>query len=186
MVSISNVAKIGGVAIAVGLAYVAIKNASGIGNYLGSTVGGGIAGGLGALGASFNSAFGGLTGGLTHTSAEQIANTGNFTNAINVPDGVTETFSSERDRIINRQLIGLSGLFEGTSTNVDVYNRKILSEGNIQPVSFAFTKEGSIRAGTEGLSDSTIAAQKALSKKYGIATFDVSGAFSNVNGFTSR
>jgi hypothetical protein len=186
MVSIGSTAKLAGLAIGIGLAYVALKNAGGIGSYIGSTVGGGIAGGFGSLASSFNAAFANLGGTLTSTSAEQIANTIGATNAINIPTNFDETFSTKREKNITREAIGLSELFKNTKTVVNVRDRLIESEGNIQPISFAFDKEGFARTGSSGLGAATIAAQAALAEKYNIAVFDTTGAFSNVNGFAAR
>ncbi len=57
MVGIGNIAKIAGLGVAVGLGYVLIKNAGGIGSAIGSGVGGGLASGFKGLSDGFSGAF---------------------------------------------------------------------------------------------------------------------------------
>jgi len=55
-----------------------------------------------------------------------------------------------------------------------------------QPLDFTIDKvTGNIRTGRIGLSDATLSAQAALSKKFGIPTFDIKGNLSTFGGFVT-
>jgi hypothetical protein len=51
-----------------------------------------------------------------------------------------------------------------------------------QPLGFTITPSGSVRTGTVGLGAGVIAQQAELSQKFGIPTFDVTGAISHFGG----
>ena len=55
----------------------------------------------------------------------------------------------------------------------------------LQPLDFIIGKGGSIKTGLSGLGQSTIAAQAALSQRFGIPTFDVKGNLSTFGGLVS-
>jgi hypothetical protein len=54
-----------------------------------------------------------------------------------------------------------------------------------QPLGFTINSSGGVNTGTVGLSSATVAAQAALSKQYGIPTFDTKGNLSTFGGVTS-
>ena len=185
MVSISNVVKIGGLGVGLLAAYVLFKNAGAIGSNVGGFLGNSFNAGFKSITDSFNSAF----GGFTHTSPEQIINTGGFTNAVDPPSNAQETFASKREKEITRESIALSGLFEGSNTVINVKDRLLegshVEGSHTQDLTQIFNKEGKIRVGTEGLHPSVIKAQAELSAKYNTVTFDVDGRLSTVNGLVS-
>lgn len=74
MVGIGNIAKIAGLGVAVGLGYVLIKNAGGIGSAIGSSVGGGLASGFKGLSDGFSGAFD-IFGGSPNTAVPIVEQT---------------------------------------------------------------------------------------------------------------
>jgi len=56
----------------------------------------------------------------------------------------------------------------------------------VQDLSFAVSKKGTINTGVRGLSAKTLAAQAALSKRFGIPTFDTKGAISTFGGIVAN
>lgn len=92
MVSSKNVLKLGGVAIAIGLGYLALKNSNQIGSAIGGSIGGGLAGGFKGLSDSFLNAFNFNKGdGITQTQKDLISSHG-----LETVDGI----NTENDRIV--------------------------------------------------------------------------------------
>lgn len=162
-----------------------------------SGIGGRIGGGIKAFGDNIIGGVSGIGKGigdeLTNTSAEQISKTLDLGGvAKNIPNPTTQTFSSPRDNQITKELLGVASLIKDSGykgITVDVTGRSLnynfdIGRG-VQSLAFAFDDDGYLRTGTTGLNPNTIKAQQALSKKYGIATFDVKGNVSTLGGFAS-
>ena len=191
MVSAITLAKLGGVGLALGLAYVALKNAGAIGEAVGDTVGGGFASGLKCITDFFSAAvdiFKSTEDALTNTSAQQVANTLDLKNAVNIPDPASQTFAGDVENRKTSESLALAGLLEssGSDVKVDVSNRELFLEDKfVQPLDFAFDDAGFLKTGTSGVGDATLKSQAELSKKFGIVTFDQKGSISTVGGLVS-
>lgn len=188
MVKKGDLALYGGLGILAVGAYLALGGAKGIGSRIGKGVsdfGNSIIGGISDIGKGFSD-------GVTTTSAEQVVGTldlgGNVTN---VPTPFDQTFSSKRDNTITRELLAVSGILKDTgSTNkIDVRGRQLEIRNQfgsaVQPLDFAFDNDGIIRTGSSGLSPAVLKKQAELSAKFGIITFDESGAVSTIGGLAS-
>lgn len=187
MVSISSGLKIGSILLAVGLGYIALKNAGKIGQYLGSTVGGGIAGGLNSLGSAFSNAFASI--GPNETEGTQtlqgiIAQEGLSEEVANVP---TEAIPVPLTPLEKGRLT-LAGFLDTNriAGTIDIQTGVFRNQYTTQDLDFVIDPNtGVIRTGTEGLAPATLQAQRELSARYGIPTFDVKGNLSTFGGFTS-
>lgn len=184
MVSTKNILTIavllGGVA-----AYFGLGGARGIGSKVG--------GAFKDFGDSLVSPFFGggksIVDGITSTSAEQIVNSTNLGgNVTNIPSNQQQTLSTPRDKDITKGSLTIAGLINslGLTDKVDLQNAVINRPGQFsQPFGFAIEKGGLVKTGSVGLNPATLEAQRKLSEKFGIATFDQAGNLSAFGGFVS-
>lgn len=84
-------------------------------------------------------------------------------------------------------LLQLAGVLqqENYGGTINLETATFENQYTTQPLDFAISKSGKVKTGTVGLGASTLAAQQALSQKFGIPTFDVKGNISTFAGLKS-
>lgn len=139
----------------------------------------------------------GLTGGINETQrlkdtsggaeeniAKQIVQQESLAPYVqNVPETPQEKLSG-----LQKGLLTYAGFIEsqGIQGKIDLETGAFSNRYTTQPLNFTINRTtGGINTGTQGLSSATLAAQQALSKKYGIPTFDVKGNLSTFAGLVS-
>lgn len=170
-----------GLALAGGLAlaYFALGGAGGIGRRIGgglNAFGSNILGGLSGFGEIGGELGGQGSGPPTNEGVAEVA-------------GITPNVETNNQPVTprSRELLSLGGLAEslGLSGKIDVVNERFTNEFTTQPLGFIFDENDRIRTGTQGLGPATVAAQAALSQKFGIPTFDTTGALSTFGGLVA-
>ena len=189
MVSLNTILAIGGI----GAAYLIYKNA-----------GGGI-----GIGQSLGGAISGLGAGVRQGLAGATQSFNRFGNLVTTPESNSESIS---ERIVEQENlgeyvtnipdenignVGLSSQQKGglayagflethnLGGTINLRTNEFQNKFGIQPLDFTINGSGGINTGRIGLSDSTLNAQAALSKEFGIPTFDVKGNLSTFGGFVT-
>lgn len=182
MVSLSSVAKLAAIA-GVVLTFVSLGGAGGIGRRIGA--------GFNAFGQGVIGGVSGLlpqTGGVTNTQTGG-ATIDSIVNDAGLRDQVTgETGDATLgDKPKTRGLLELAGLLEQFKIpgKINLETGVFSNQFTSQPLGFAIGPQGNVRTGTVGLNPATIAAQKSLSQRFGIPTFDIKGNISTFGGFVS-
>ena len=183
MVSLNTIITLGGI----GAAYVLFTKLGG-GAGIGSAIGSQISGFTEALGGQVTQAFNKF-GNLVETPQSNAPNTaarvveelelGNY--VTNIPDapvgevGLTPTQTSA---------LSYAGFIQENNIGgtINLRTNEFKNAYGIQPLDFTFNGSGGINTGAIGLSNETLNAQAALSKKYGIPTFDTQGNLSTFAG----
>ena len=189
MVSLNTILAIGGI----GAAYLLYKNAGGgigIGQSLGGAISGlgaGVRQGLAGATQSFNR-FGNLVTTREDNSesiAERIVQQEQLGEYVtNVPQ---ENIGSVG--LSSQQKGGLTyaGFLESNNLGgtINLRTNEFTNRYGVQPLDFTISGSGGINTGRVGLSDATLNAQAALSREYGIPTFDTAGNLSTFGGFVT-
>ena len=167
MVSLSNLFTLGLVGVGI-LSFIKLGGASGIG----SRIGGG-----------FSDFIGGISDSFKPVSSIQsiVGDLGLINKVTGLPNEERPITEPEKG------LVSLAGVLqqENYSGVINVEEQTFENRYTVQPLDFAITTSGNVRTGTVGLGQSTIAAQQALSQKFGIPTFDVEGNISTFAGLVS-
>ena len=169
MVSISNI--VTGAVILGGIsAFVCLGGFKGIGSKIGA--------GFGDFGTSLVKSF---TGSFPEQGQKDTIQ--NVVEKTELGDYVTNIPIEERPMTAKEKgLLTLAGFIQaqGLGGTINLETGVFTNRVTKQPLGFTVEPTtGKIRTGTAGLGASTIAAQQALSKKFGIPTFDVTGAISS-------
>jgi hypothetical protein len=189
MVSLNTILAIGGI----GAAYLLYKNA-----------GGGI-----GIGQSLGGAISGLGAGVRQGLAGATQSFNRFGNLVTTPEDNSESIA---ERIVQQEQlgeyvtnvpqenignVGLSSQQKGGLTyagflesnnlggTINLRTNEFVNQYGIQPLDFTINGSGGINTGRIGLSDSTLNAQAALSKEFGIPTFDTKGNLSTFGGLVT-
>ena len=189
MVSLNTILAIGGI----GAAYLLYKNAGG-GIGIGQSLGGAISG----LGAGVRMGLSGATQSLNR-----------FGNLVTTPESNSESIS---ERIVEQENLGeyvtnvpkenignvglssqqqgglaYAGFLESNNLGgtINLRTNEFQNNFGVQPLDFTINGSGGINTGRIGLSDSTLNAQAALSKEFGIPTFDTKGNLSTFGGLVT-
>ena len=189
MVSLNTILAIGGI----GAAYLLYKNA-----------GGGI-----GIGQSLGGAISGLGAGVRQGLAGATQSFNRFGNLVTTPEDNSESIA---ERIVQQEQlgeyvtnvpqenignVGLSSQQKGGLTyagflesnnlggTINLRTNEFQNKFGIQPLDFTINGSGGINTGRIGLSDSTLNAQAALSKEFGIPTFDTKGNLSTFGGLVT-
>jgi len=189
MVSLSTILTVGGLA----AAYLIFQNAGG-GKGIGQSIGSAISG----LGAGVREGLSGVTQGVNR-----------FGNLVETPQANEQSIS---ERIVQQEnlgnyvtnvpevnigSVGLSSQQKGGLTyagflesnnlggTINLRTNEFQNQFGIQPLDFTIDGSGGINTGRVGLSQATLNAQAALSKEFGIPTFDTQGNLSTFGGFVT-
>ena len=189
MVSFNTIISIGGL---VG-AYLLYKNA----------------GGASGIGQSLGSAVSGLGAGVIQGLSGATQSVNRFGNLVTTPEDNSESIS---ERIVQQEnlgeyvtnvpqenigSVGLSSQQKGGLTyagflesnnlggTINLRTNEFTNRYGVQPLDFTISGSGGINTGRVGLSDATLNAQAALSREYGIPTFDTAGNLSTFGGFVT-
>ena len=189
MVSLSTILTVGGLA----AAYLIFQNAGG-GKGIGQSIGSAISG----LGAGVREGLSGVTQGVNR-----------FGNLVETPQANEQSISQkivDQENLgnyvtnvpeVNIGSVGLSSQQKGGLTYVGFFENYNLggtinlrtnefeNQFGIQPLDFTIDGSGGINTGRVGLSQATLNAQAALSKEFGIPTFDTKGNLSTFGGFVT-
>lgn len=187
MVSFGTILKGGGLVVAALAGFLILRNAGKIGNFLGSTIGGGISSGLNSFGSAFTAPFSAL--GPNESESSQtlqgiISQEGLQDQVSNIPENPIPVPLTP----LEKGRLTLAGFLEANSIsgNIDIQTGIFRNQFTSQDLDFVINPNtGRIKTGTEGLSESTLAAQRELSARFGIPTFDISGNLSTFGGFAS-
>jgi len=189
MVSLSTILTVGGLS----AAYLIFQNAGG-GKGIGQSIGSAISG----LGAGVREGLSGVTQGVNR-----------FGNLVETPQANEQSIS---ERIVQQEnlgnyvtnvpevnigSVGLSSQQKGGLTyagflesnnlggTINLRTNEFQNQFGIQPLDFTIDGSGGINTGRVGLSQATLNAQAALSKEFGIPTFDTQGNLSTFGGFVT-
>ena len=189
MVSLSTILTIGGLA----AAYLIYQNAGG-GKGIGQSIGSAITG----LGAGVREGLSGVTQGVNR-----------FGNLVETPQSNEQSISQkivDQENLgnyvtnvpeVNIGSVGLSSQQKGGLTyagflenynlggTINLRTNEFENQFGIQPLDFTIDGSGGINTGRVGLSQATLNAQAALSKEFGIPTFDTKGNLSTFGGFVT-
>mgnify|MGYP003673048551 CR=1 FL=1 len=186
MVSFNTILTLGGIGAAI-LIFKQLGGGAGIGTAIGSQIGGFTE----ALGGQVTQAFNRF-GNLVETPESNAPNTaarvieqeqlGEYVTNIpieNIGDiGLTP-----------QQKGGLTfaGFLESSNIGgtINLRTNEFTNQYGVQPLDFTINGSGGINTGRVGLSDATLNAQAALSREYGIPTFDTVGNLSTFGGFVT-
>lgn len=157
------------------------------------------ASGIGSrIGGGFNSIISGITtgisGGINATQRLTDTSGGSDENIVkriveaedlgpfveNIPTSKSDSLTG-----IQKGLLTYAGFIqsEGLQGKIDLATGAFANRYTSQPLNFTINRTtGGINTGSVGLSSATLSAQAALSKKYGIPTFDVKGNLSTFGG----
>jgi len=159
---------------------------------------GGAAGIGSRIGGGFESLLSGITTGISGgiNATQRLTDTSGGTEE-NIVKAVVEqealspyvqnvpTTPQEKLTGIQKGLLTYAGFIEsqGIQGKIDLETGVFSNRFTSQPLNFTINRTtGGINTGTQGLSSATVAAQQALSAKYGIPTFDVAGNLSTFGG----
>ena len=189
MVSLNTILAIGGI----GAAYLLYKNA-----------GGGI-----GIGQSLGGAISGLGAGVRQGLAGATQSFNRFGNLVTTPEDNSESIA---ERIVQQEQLGeyvtnvpqenignvglssqqkgglaYAGFLESNNLGgtINLRTNEFTNRYGVQPLDFTISGSGGINTGRIGLSDSTLNAQAALSKEFGIPTFDTKGNLSTFGGLVT-
>ena len=189
MVSLSTILTVGGLA----AAYIIFQNVGG-GKGIGQSIGSAISG----LGAGVREGLSGVTQGVNR-----------FGNLVETPQANEQSISErivEQEKLgnyvtnvpeVNIGSVGLSSQQKGGLTyagflenynlggTINLRTNEFENQFGIQPLDFTIDGSGGINTGRVGLSQATLNAQAALSKEFGIPTFDTQGNLSTFGGFVT-
>jgi|TARA_R110000764_G_scaffold117018_1_gene204069 hypothetical protein len=183
MVSLNTIITLGGI----GAAYLLFTKLGG-GAGIGSAIGSQISGFTEALGGQVTQAFNKF-GNLVETPQSNAPNTaarvveeldlGNY--VTNIPDAPVGEVG-----LTPQQKGGLAfaGFLEDNNLGgtINLRTNEFENAYGVQPLDFTINGSGGINTGAVGLSNATLNAQAALSKKFGIPTFDTQGNLSTFGG----
>jgi len=181
MVSASTLLNLSLIAAIVGAGFLIFKNAGAIGSFIGGGLnqfGSNILGGIGGIGSQIEGLF-------TNTSQEQIVSSAGLEEQTEgVPPGGGFGMLSGLDfgRLTFAQFLKDQNLGGKINLTTGFFNNKFTSQQldfTINPIT------GNIKTGGVGLSAAVLAKQTALSKEFGIPTFDVAGNLSTFGGVTT-
>ena len=161
-------------------------------------------------GAGIGSAIGSQIGGFTEAIGGQVTQAFNrFGNLVETPESNAPSIAA---RIVEQEQlgeyvtnvpqenigsVGLSSQQKGGLTyagflesnnlggTINLRTNEFQNKFGIQPLDFTISGSGGINTGRIGLSDATLNAQAALSKEFGIPTFDTAGNLSTFGGFVT-
>ena len=189
MVSLSTILTVGGLA----AAYLIFQNAGG-GKGIGQSIGSAISG----FGAGVREGLSGVTQGVNR-----------FGNLVETPQANEQSISQkivDQENLgnyvtnvpeVNIGSVGLSSQQKGGLTyagflenynlggTINLRTNEFENQFGIQPLDFTIDGSGGINTGRVGLSQATLNAQAALSKEFGIPTFDTKGNLSTFGGFVT-
>jgi len=174
MVSISNIVTgaiiLGGIS-----AFAGLGGFKGIGSKIGA--------GFGDFGTSLVKSFTGSfpEQGQKDTIQNVVEKTGLGDYVTNIPIEERPMTAKEKGLMTIAGFVQNEGIGGTINLETGVFTNKVTK----QPLGFTINSSGGVKTGTVGLGSSTLAAQAALSKKYGIPTFDVKGNISTFGGITS-
>ena len=186
MVSFNTIITLGGL----GAAFLIFKNLGG-GAGIGSAIGSEIGNFTNALGGQVTQAFNKF-GNLVETPQSNAPNTAA---RIIEEEGLGEYVTNIPTE--NTGDIGLSAQQTGGLTyagfveanniggTINLRTNEFTNAYGVQPLDFTINGSGGINTGRVGLSDATLNAQAALSREYGIPTFDTQGNLSTFGGFVT-
>jgi hypothetical protein len=183
MVSFNTILTLGGIGAAI-LILRQLGGGAGIGNLIGSQIGGFTE----ALGGQVTQAFNKF-GNLAYTPESNAPNTAaRVVEQENLGEYVTNIPTSIGDFGLSPQQAGgltYAGFLErfNLGGTINLRTNEFTNRYGIQPLDFTINGSGGINTGRVGLSDETLNAQAALSKEYGIPTFDTEGNLSTFGGF---
>lgn len=103
----------------------------------------------------------------------------------NIPEatgGMNNTLSPKQ-----RGGLTYAGFLESNNLGgtINLRTNELSNQYGVQPLDFTINGSGGINTGRVGLSDATLNAQAALSREYGIPTFDTAGNLSTFGGFVT-
>jgi hypothetical protein len=182
MVSLNSILTLGGLG-AAALIYFKYGGLSGIGQALGSSIGGfgtGITQGLNQFGNLVTTP----ESNAPNTAARVVEqeNLGSYvTNVPDAPLGEVGLTPQQKGGLAYAGFIQSQEL-GGT---INLRTNEFSNAYTVQPLDFTINGSGGINTGRVGLGDSTLQAQAALSKKFGIPTFDVKGNLSTFGGLST-
>ena len=182
MVSLNSILTIGGLG-AAALIYFKYGGLSGIGQALGGSIGGfgaGITQGLNQFGNLVTTP----EANAPNTAARVVDQLNLDPYVTNVPDEPVGEVG-----LTSQQKGGLAyaGFIESQELGgtINLRTTEFSNAYTVQPLDFTINGSGGINTGRIGLGDATVQAQAALSKKFGIPTFDVKGNLSTFGGISS-
>ena len=119
----------------------------------------------------------------TNTAARVIEQEGLGGYVTEVPTDI----SKEPLTASQKSALTYAGFFEANNLGgtINLRTGDLTNRYGIQPLDFTFDGSGGINTGRIGLSNATLQAQAALSKKYGIPTFDTKGNLSTLGGLVT-
>ena len=185
MVSFNTILTLGGIGAAI-LIFKQLGGGAGIGSAIGSQIGGFTE----ALGGQVTQAFNKF-GNLVETPESNAPNTAaRIIEQEQLGEYVTNIPSQTGDLGLSPQQKGgltYAGFLESNNLGgtINLRTNEFVNSFGVQPLDFTISGTGGINTGRVGLSDETLNAQAALSREYGIPTFDTEGNLSTFGGFVT-
>ena len=185
MVSFNTILTLGGIGAAI-LIFKQLGGGAGIGSAIGSQIGGFTE----AIGGQVTQAFNRF-GNLVETPESNAPNTAaRVIEQENLGQYVTNIPTDIGDLGLSPQQQGgltYAGFLESNNLGgtINLRTNEFQNKFGIQPLDFTISGSGGINTGRIGLSDATLNAQAALSKEFGIPTFDTAGNLSTFGGFVT-
>jgi hypothetical protein len=185
MVSFNTILTLGGIGAAI-LIFKQLGGGAGIGKAIGSQIGGFTE----ALGGQVTQAFNRF-GNDVYTPESNAPNTAaRIIEQENLGEYVTNIPTETGDLGLSPQQKGgltYAGFIESNNLGgtINLRTNEFTNRYGVQPLDFTINGSGGINTGRVGLSDATLNAQAALSREYGIPTFDTAGNLSTFGGFVT-
>tara|TARA_R110000796_G_scaffold210681_1_gene326864 strand:+ start:870 stop:1433 length:564 start_codon:yes stop_codon:yes gene_type:complete len=185
MVSFNTILTLGGIGAAI-LIFKQLGGGAGIGTAIGSQIGGFTE----ALGGQVTQAFNKF-GNLVETPESNAPNTAaRVIEQEQLGEYVTNIPTEIGDFGLSAQQKGgltYAGFLESNNLGgtINLRTNEFTNKFGVQPLDFTISGSGGINTGRVGLSDATLNAQAALSREYGIPTFDTQGNLSTFGGFVT-
>jgi|TARA_R110002110_G_scaffold63983_1_gene177149 hypothetical protein len=185
MVSFNTILTLGGIGAAI-LIFKQLGGGAGIGSAIGSQIGGFTE----ALGGQVTQAFNKF-GNLVETPESNAPNTAaRVIEQEQLGEYVTNIPTDTEDMGLSAQQKGgltYAGFLESNNLGgtINLRTNEFTNKYGVQPLDFTISGSGGINTGRVGLSDATLNAQAALSREYGIPTFDTAGNLSTFGGFVT-
>jgi len=185
MVSFNTILTLGGIGAAI-LIFKQLGGGAGIGKAIGSEIGGFTE----ALGGQVTQAFNKF-GNLVETPESNAPNTAaRVIEQEQLGEYITNIPTDTGDMGLSPQQKGgltYAGFLEASNLGgtINLRTNEFTNRYGVQPLDFTISGSGGINTGRVGLSDATLKAQAALSKEYGIPTFDTKGNLSTFGGFVT-
>ena len=185
MVSFNTILTLGGLGAAI-IIFKQLGGGAGIGSAIGSQIGGFTE----ALGGQVTQAFNKF-GNLVETPESNAPNTAaRVIEQEQLGEYVTNIPTDTGDMGLSAQQKGgltYAGFLESNNLGgtINLRTNEFTNKYGVQPLDFTISGSGGINTGRVGLSDATLNAQAALSREYGIPTFDTQGNLSTFGGFVT-